>query len=458
VLNLRPDRLTDLTLPILGQQEQLSGCYVCPGSNAPISRSLHLARLYSAWSGCDACEWNSDTEGLAERGIRSTQTIRSQRADGIRRTEFGIRGQYINALDRRTAGRLMRAFCHFFTSMESRTATECKHPGSPTLCGLSGDPAGEPIRNTEPLLIAGYDGRSFSPDLFVGITSAVCQYGCSLIDIGQATACSLLEAIRRFPGASGGVLVTGAGMPPSYTGFDVFDSYGAPVPVVWKDHGITLQPFWIDQHECPSDSDRIEMSARSSGSRDGLTAAESHDENKSAAPGLLLSLPDMGSRYDAVERIGRRSGTRQIVAFEEQYREWLLRWYPDHCQIRLVVLTDSGQLAERVQWLARRSDIDVICRGSSDIQAAAAGVMTVRLHEDDRRFDVFDRSLNRVPPAQLAARINRSPLAGSLHITAHSDNQSYQCWLTDTGRPHSMHSTESIHDALAILGMLLRTY
>ncbi len=74
-----------------------------PGDNA-----IHLARLNVAWAGCDHCEWRFDAEGLAERTVVETGRIRSHRIDGIRRTEFGIRGQYINDLDRQTAADLTR--------------------------------------------------------------------------------------------------------------------------------------------------------------------------------------------------------------------------------------------------------------------------------------------------------------------------------------------------------------
>ena len=107
---IQPFRTTSHEL--FDRLEPVSGSpFVCPGNAAPVSRAIHLARLNAAWPGCDQCEWRFDSEGLAERTVLETERIRSQRVDGIRRTEFGIRGQYINDLDRQTAADLTRVFC-----------------------------------------------------------------------------------------------------------------------------------------------------------------------------------------------------------------------------------------------------------------------------------------------------------------------------------------------------------
>ena len=115
---------------LLDQLQPVSGSpFVCPGSSAAISRSIHLARLNAAWPGCDQCEWRFDSEGLAERTVQETDRIRSHRIDGIRRTEFGIRGQYINDLDRQTAADLTRIFCaclhEQFSHIEPRDGERC---------------------------------------------------------------------------------------------------------------------------------------------------------------------------------------------------------------------------------------------------------------------------------------------------------------------------------------------
>ena len=86
--------------------------FVCPGQTGSISRSLHLARLGAAWSGCDECEWRHHTEGLPERSVSEVVRIRQQRTEGIHRTEFGVRGAWLNALDRQIAWGPVRWGCN----------------------------------------------------------------------------------------------------------------------------------------------------------------------------------------------------------------------------------------------------------------------------------------------------------------------------------------------------------
>ena len=172
-----------------------------------ISRSIHLARLNAAWPGCDQCEWRLDSEGLAERTVQETDRIRSHRIDGIRRTEFGIRGQYINDLDRQTAADLTRILCACLqeqsshvdaradekTTVNSRASVNSLQPTE----NVAVDATLAAFQSIAPVVV-GYDGRSSSVDLAIGVVAASREFGLPVIDIGRCTAASILEAVRSF--------------------------------------------------------------------------------------------------------------------------------------------------------------------------------------------------------------------------------------------------------------------
>jgi hypothetical protein len=445
--------------------------YVCPGSNVAVSRAVHLARLNAAWCGCDQCDWRDDTEGLASRSAADTQRIRTHRSDGIQRTESGVRGQYINHLNRRVTARLIQVFCSVLarTEVALPSSSRVPAPGSDrtdpglnpnpaarhlTSRGFAGRPAAvspeslpdqdQPRQLELPSVILGYDGRPPSPDLFVGAVSAVREYGLPVIDIGRCTAGSILEAIRCFPEAAGGVLVTGSGMPPAWTGFDVFDQHGDSVPVVWKDHGIRLQSVELVSDDLP---DR-----RSAGA-----TADARDTGSAApAPRLLLTLPSEQTRHSPGRRISRTSGALQTIDFETRYRSWLTRWYPRESQIRLAIRSDDVLVLERLQWLSRQIGFQLQCRGTADRCEIHDAFLTMTIEDDDRRFHVQDSAGVRVGSSELAAYINAATGPQSSQVTAHADAVSNRFWLTDTGRPTSGRSTEHIEDGLATLGLLLR--
>ncbi len=451
--SLLDDRLSDaLELRHFGDQP-VSSPYVCPGSNTAISRTIHLARLNAAWSGCDQCEWRDDTEGLAVRSVTDTERIRRSRNDGIRRTEFGIRGQYVNYVTRSVAAHLVQIFCACLTRTVSdgRTDADIKRSIQPP-------DSSEPRRTLLPSIVLGYDGRPSSPDLFVGAASAIREFGLDVIDIGRCTSASSQEAVRCFPEAAGVVIVTGAGAEPSFAGFDVFDRRGESVPVIWKEHEVRLQATEIESvRQCESTSE--------TGGED--TSQRSADVSVSATyPGsgnlrMLLSLPE-GSRRRTVRRNSRRSGSHRPVDFESQYRRWLRAWYPSGNALKAVVRTQDPVIADRARWLAAETGVEIVCRGihdrdlSPDRHSSSDRHLNITVFEDDRGFRLTDSSGAELSYSQTAALMNRLLRAHASHISAHADDAGNRFWLTDTARPSSGESTEHIRDALACIGLLLK--
>ncbi len=410
---------------LLDQLQPVSGSpFVCPGSNTAISRSIHLARLNAAWPGCDQCEWRFDSEGLAERTVQETNRIRSQRIDGIRRTEFGIRGPYINDLDRQTAGDLTRIFSaclHERLSYNDPGIGERRGVNLPAqTSNLESENTSATFQSIAPVIV-GYDGRSSSVDLAIGVVAASREFGLPVIDIGRCTAASIQEAARSFRECCGAMIVTGAGSPNSWAGLDVFDRSGDTVPVVWKDVGVQLEHVSSD-----------------------------------AGAFLKLQLPDATTRARLARRLTRQSGAHNVVSFEDQYRDWLLRWYPRQSALRILVRTDDDLIQHRTAWISKVTGLEIICRSPHDSSIPPHVAMTMTVPEDDRQFQIVNAAHQPVSADRLALMLNRAMHRQSVHVTAHADAASSRFWISDSARFGSPGSAESIHDALATLGLVSR--
>lgn len=456
---------SDLALSLAQSAADRVSEYVCPGTVTAISRSVHLARLHAAWAGCDQCPCRHDTEGLAHQSITSTERIRHNRSQGIERTEFGIRGPYLNRIDRRIIGGLAQIFCQsLVTAANNSRSTPTARPH---LSFQKNADDTTPIRIQTPTVLIGFDGRSSSPDIMAGVVSAVREFGLHVVDTGRSTASSLLEAVRTLPETIGAFLVTGAGYPTSFTGLDVFDRFGESIPVAWKEYGIYLQAV-SDQgpvseehfeHHSP------EIDAILSAKRTKVTPGTSDP----AWVTRVLCLPeDQVTPHDSSAkppfssgfrpgfrslRIARSSGQHSVVEFEPEYRKWLLRWYPEMTRHRIVVETADPIVADRMNWLASQRNLEVVINNQSSERPL--GSLVIRIAEDDTRFELYSSSGLRILPDELAERINRSSALRSMHLTAHADAASGRFWITDTGRPNAGEPTEDIRDSLAILGLWL---
>lgn len=189
--------------------------YVCPGERHAISRSVHWGRLAAFYEKCRHCEHRGDT-GLLPREVATVWDRRPHSArQALEFTADGVRGRYLNELDRAGAHRFASAFAHELWNrrpLRGRVAETVVVP---------------PVRSqtTGPTIVVGYDERPSSPDLAVGLVTALRQMGCRVIDMGRATKPMWQFAARRTR-ADGGLFVTGAGCDPAWTGFDVLSPAG----------------------------------------------------------------------------------------------------------------------------------------------------------------------------------------------------------------------------------------
>lgn len=470
--------------------------FLCPGQSQPVTRAVHLARLNAAWSVCDECEWRHHSEGLATSTIEQTERIRDHRVDGLRRTEFGIRGPYINALNRSVAADFARVFCSCFADSDlfgtSRTDHACEEalqrratamlrtlqspadPKSPESSLLT-----VPVMDEIAPIAIGYDSRHSSPDLFAGTLAAVREFGIPVLDIGRCTTASLQAFVRSDESCCGSLIVTGAGMPPSWNGIDAMDAEGDPVPVVWKDFSIRLHH--VASHETSTlaatertisrddqaneDSAVDEMLRRIRGELTRSTASDDAFTQKTPTitqPGqamsrqLRIDLPEQEIRQRWMRRLRRESGSHHVVAFEQTYREGLLRWYPSRGESRILVRSDDEMIHERIEWLRAQTGLELICRGFKDDADIPACRFSMVIEEDDRNFQLAGRRGELISSERLALMINRAIQSAASHVTAHADDVTGRFWLSDSARSGARLMTDRIRDSLVVLGLVAR--
>lgn len=208
--------------------------YPCPGEPHPVSRSVHLARLASGYSACQNCLHRHDHGALPCSSVsESRRSRRSGQASLI--TAAGIRGVYLNDIDRTVASAWGAAFASILWDSQPRHGRPLESPSATG--SIAGDDTGkavtDPTRVSDPIIavpspdvvrrgpavVIGFDERPSSPDVVVGVALGLRRMGCHVIDLGQTTGPCFQFAVQHLE-AAGGVLVTGSGCDPSGTGFN----------------------------------------------------------------------------------------------------------------------------------------------------------------------------------------------------------------------------------------------
>ncbi len=216
---IRPDApstllysLTDLIRSNNGQ------AYTCPGESYQISRSVHLARLASGFAECRTCPQND----AARRSSLTTSTNESIPAGSLV-TSNGIRGTYLNEIDRSRATNWGAAFASLLWDEQPRVGRATDASESPRATSL----VDATIARPGPMVVIGFDERPSSPDIVMGIALGLRRMGCQVVDLGQTTGPCFRFASHHLD-AAGGVFVTGAGCDPAWTGFQFTGSGSIP--------------------------------------------------------------------------------------------------------------------------------------------------------------------------------------------------------------------------------------
>ncbi|QDT92844.1 phosphohexomutase domain-containing protein [Gimesia algae] len=218
-------------LPQLLQPALLESAEVffqCPGEDYPISKAIHLSRLAAFYPKCRECPHKEHTGNLSLEIIeRLKQTQRSRSSTQNPFTTEGVRGIYLNQINRTQAAHLTGAFSTILweslplKGVAPQKTTSFSKPKAVVM----------PVSQEQsrgPSVVIGFDERPSSPDIITGVASALRRNGCRVIDLGL-TVPSILSFATNHLQAQGAIMVTGAQFGPSYTGLDFLLENSQPV-------------------------------------------------------------------------------------------------------------------------------------------------------------------------------------------------------------------------------------
>ncbi|MGE3316431.1 MAG: hypothetical protein AB7O26_15045 [Planctomycetaceae bacterium] len=187
-------------MPLLAE----SKLYVCPGETHPISRAVHLGRLAAFYPACRDCPYRAEVGQIPAQIVELTDNGAKPIERKSLFTDEGVRGVHRNELTRARSGAIATALA----GMLWDDSLSCE--------GTEGDRS---TRAQRPSIVVGYDERPSSPDIVTGVTAALRRMGCQVLDIALTTKPCLWFTVDHLQ-ASAGVIVTGAGYEPSWTGLD----------------------------------------------------------------------------------------------------------------------------------------------------------------------------------------------------------------------------------------------
>lgn len=427
----------EIELPILSADHDT--IYRCPGESSPISREVHIARLDSGWSGCRDCVWND-----AKVASQTAQPCKQSIDKSIRRTESGIRGPYLNAIDRFRAAQVAT----ILASHIARVAFVRSAVHQAAAQGVSAATATAKI-------CIGYDGRVGSQDLFAGVVSAVLQNGCDVVDAGRCTSASLLSTGRSESNIAGCLFVTGAGSRAGDVGIDVFDTDGRSLSIPWTDFGVGVRMTALEQPPQTAETQSTTKRFPTVGAinriqaRDGLNT----DINDSSNNISILELPGL-SDSNQLFRSGRSSGRLSSIELEETYQNWLHRWWPKAISEPVSIHTHDELVQKRVQSLTS-DDTSIQFRSGDWDNTQSSRMFAFVVNEDDRHLQTYSRSGRKIPAEELANWINHSSRTTASHVTAHPTSDQQNVLLVDVASPDSGRTHEILCDALAVVGLVL---
>jgi len=426
--------------------------YFCPGEPSAVTQAVHRARLAANWPGCRNCPSRSSAESN-DSFTRSPPQIR--------RTQWGIRATWQNALTRLKAGQLIGLVTgHLLNEREADSNETVTDIGSDAPLDWSPDPL---------TVVMGYDGRASSPDIFAGAISAAVQNGCHVVDVGRSTASSIQETCRSILGADLGMIVTGAGETRSVTGFDIFDASGQSLSIPWQAWGIRMRrQSEPDGHERgPQISNGRDAMARLKQSiqRDELSLYPTPSStNDSQTVTTILELPERTSGAAAKYRVSRRSGTCQVLDTESSYRNWLQKWFPETLETRVVCVCFDPLTEERLEWLFQEAGVaaDVVSGATSTSGAEQLSQRVRETHaqwgiciaEDDRYITVANHQGHCLTAEQLSTWINDTIRITRPHVTTHVPADEERVVIMDVGRPNQSASHDVISDGIALMGCI----
>jgi len=151
--------------------------YTCPGQSAPISRTIHLARLGVFYPPCRDCRHQHDQAGLAPRVRAQLASWQAISSPAPARTD-ALCGDLLGGFDARVVGRAVRWL---------------------------GRSLWQSHNNASVVLVAG-DGRAETAGLVLAAIESLRWAGCQVVSLGAASAPAMRFALKHLQ-ADGALLV-----------------------------------------------------------------------------------------------------------------------------------------------------------------------------------------------------------------------------------------------------------
>ena len=199
--------------------------YVCPGETHAISRAVHLSRLAAFYPKCRECPHRQEIGQLSPPRFDADDSSQPRISERSIFTLEGVRGVYLNELTRHKAGDLSAAFASLlWESLPLAGRSDSRDANSK-----------RPIRRSGPVVVVGFDERPSSPEIVTGVASALRRMSCQVVDIGQTSMPCFRFGVAHMQ-AAGGILISGHGCEPSWTGLDFVGKHGRPISVAGRRH------------------------------------------------------------------------------------------------------------------------------------------------------------------------------------------------------------------------------
>jgi len=189
--------------------------YRCPGETHSISRAVHLSRLAAFYPACRRCAHRSDTGQLPPRTVERIHQVEHRVPVRSVFHADGVRGTFLNDLTPQLAGKIAAAWASLLWDQV------------PLSGRLSGGPVRQPQRRG-PSFVVGYDERPSSPSVLAAVTDAVRMMGCPVFDVGLVSRSCFAFTVDHLQ-VAGGIFITGAGSPASWSGLDLLAESARPL-------------------------------------------------------------------------------------------------------------------------------------------------------------------------------------------------------------------------------------
>lgn len=190
--------------------------YRCPGERYDISYSVHLGRIASGFPACRNCPQRTETGELSPDLLTWLDRTDQTQPQRSLFTPEGVRGIYLNDLNRKIAGDLAGKFARL---LWERNPPRVKPRSTSNTNSEENNESNEQIESprTGPLVLVGHDERPHSPDLLTGVVQVLRRMSCQVLNAGtvpvpwfqrlmtehQATAAIHIGASGEAPGWSG---------------------------------------------------------------------------------------------------------------------------------------------------------------------------------------------------------------------------------------------------------------